>query len=91
MLKRANRLPGQSALLIAGGQEVTAIFLLDHGANSNVADENGFTPLHFTRVNGLALVNRARKNKNKVPVEGYKPSGSSRALRGSQRRDCVAG
>ncbi|MGB9068701.1 MAG: ankyrin repeat domain-containing protein [Candidatus Acidiferrales bacterium] len=64
MLKRTNRVPGRSALLIAGasGQELTAIFLLDHGADPNVADENGFTPLHFTRVSGLALVNRVRKN-----------------------------
>jgi uncharacterized protein len=54
--------PGDTALLVASasGHEALAIYLLDHDADPNAADENGFTALHFAVLNGLALVSRVR-------------------------------
>ena len=53
---------GQTALLIASlnGQEKLGIFLLENGANPNVADENGFAPLHFCLFRGLARLSRVQ-------------------------------
>jgi uncharacterized protein len=53
---------GDTALLLASqsGHEALSIFLLDHGADPNAADENGITALHFTVMNGLALMSRVR-------------------------------
>ncbi len=53
---------GQSALLIASldGNEKVALLLLDKGADPNLADENGFTPLHFCLFRGLTRLSRVQ-------------------------------
>ena len=53
---------GDTALLVASasGHEALSIFLLEHGADPNAADENGFTALHFAVMKGLALITRVR-------------------------------
>jgi ankyrin repeat protein len=53
---------GQTALLVASlnGHEKVGMFLLDKGADPNVADENGFTPLHFCLFRGLARLSRVQ-------------------------------
>jgi ankyrin repeat protein len=53
---------GETALLTAAesGREAIGIFLVDHGANPKVAEENGLTPLHFCFMKGLARIYRIR-------------------------------
>jgi len=53
---------GQTALLVASlnGHQQLAIFLLDKGANPNVADENGLTALHFCLMRGLVRFSRVQ-------------------------------
>jgi ankyrin repeat protein len=49
---------GMSPLLMAAasGHESLSIFLLDHGADPNVADSNGTTALHYAVLQGMVAI-----------------------------------
>ena len=52
---------GMTPLLMAAasGHEALAIFLLDHGADPNVADDSGVTALHYALLRGMSLLGGA--------------------------------
>ena len=58
-----------SALIIASarGHEKLGLYLLEEGAEPNIEDANGMTPLHYTMRNGLnALHGQATNNETRV-------------------------
>ena len=59
-----------SALVVAaaGGYEPVALFLLEKGADPNVADVWGFAPLHYALADGITAIGMSRKS---IPTDRY--------------------
>ncbi len=59
-----------SALVVAAssGHEPVALFLLENGADPNVADIWGFAPLHYALADGITAIGMSRK---RIPTDRY--------------------
>ena len=57
----------------ASGHEAISIFLLDRGANPNVAIFNGITPLHYALQKGISALRGAGSDEPFTYAYWYRP------------------